>query len=408
VMSAQSSARVADGIELDAAAACGNGVAPTAPPTAPPTTPTTTAATTPTTTTTAATTAAAVPAPPPTPPPTAAPTAPPTAPPTASPTPAPTFFESGLSAETLKGATCLSVADVDGFHVGDTIEIAGIPGSTPEKFTITSVAGGSAAATTAATTAAPTATTAAGTTAATTAAPQQRRLTTGAIGLSGALANTYPAAAAIHTVPAPEAAPPAGPACFPGEAQVLVDGIGSTSMASLKRGDRVLVMGRDSHELEYESVIGFLHSVHAQTDSQLQYVTIKHTRGILRATSEHLVFITADGSRIAKRMMDVNLGDNVLFMEPSINKLVASEVMSVENDSTDTGLYAPLTASGTIIVDGAACSVYASPDGMQVPHAAAHASMFLVRAFELVQQSFSGICMPKAAGLDMMLATFAS
>ena len=179
-------------------------------------------------------------------------------------------------------------------------------------------------------------------------------------------------------------------------------------MASLKRGDRVLVMGRDSHELEYESVIGFLHSVHAQTDSQLQYVTIKHARGILRATSEHLVFITADGSRIAKRMMDVNLGDNVLFMEPSINKLVASEVMSVENDSTDTGLYAPLTASGTIIVDGAACSVYASPDGMQVPHAAAHASMFLVRAFELFQQSFSGICMPKAAGLDMMLATFAS
>merc|ERR1712232_298330 len=57
-------------------------------------------------------------------------------------------------------------------------------------------------------------------------------------------------------------------------------------------------------------------------------------------------------------------------------------VLRVDRKAVNTGLWAPMTAAGTVVVDGVVASVYASPcQRLQLPHAAAHAMLFLPRLF---------------------------
>jgi len=175
------------------------------------------------------------------------------------------------------------------------------------------------------------------------------------------------------------------PMCFPGEALVQVLGRGVAPIASLKAGELVLTAQPKVGALpEYEPVLDW---IHIAKGAEASFVTIHHEHGILRASPGHLVF--ADSASDRGHIIDVPAGnlrkDDVLFVvagtDFTANGLVTSKVLAIDT-SVSVGMYAPLTHSGMIVVDGVLASNYATPSlELKLPHWLAHAGLFPVRAF---------------------------
>jgi len=161
----------------------------------------------------------------------------------------------------------------------------------------------------------------------------------------------------------------AGPGeCFPGEASVTVKNVGAVPLQSLHSGDHVLVKSGD-----YEPVLGFLHVT--GTNEVSNFLSVKHSNGQLRVSPYHVVF-TENGDKLAT---DLVVGDKLLVAENS--GVVAREVISVMQSTGSSGMFAPMTPSGTVVVDGVVASNYASYARVWFPHSALHAVFFPVRAF---------------------------
>jgi len=135
-------------------------------------------------------------------------------------------------------------------------------------------------------------------------------------------------------------------ACFPGEAKV-----GMVAVA------------------EYESEFGVLHTLHG-TGS---FVTIEHEAGELRATGNHLLF---NGEGNAKPADRFTTGDTLL-----LTGAFQARVLGLRKDKTEHGLFAPLTSSGTVSIDGVEASNYATVNNLDIPHSAMHASFSISRMF---------------------------
>jgi len=168
-------------------------------------------------------------------------------------------------------------------------------------------------------------------------------------------------------------------ACFPGESTVHVRGRGPVHMATLKVGEEVL--SEDAGVISFEPVLSFLHKVRAE---RAAFVTVLHERGVFRATAGHLAFVL-DGLRRVDRPVGTLRPDDLLLVAQHDGPeapLVPSRVSEVRKSATSIGLYAPLTASGTVIVDGVLASIYATPSlTLHLPHAVAHVALWPVRMY---------------------------
>jgi len=164
----------------------------------------------------------------------------------------------------------------------------------------------------------------------------------------------------------------AGPGqCFPGEASAIVKSVGSVPMHTLHIGDEVLVKSG-----AYEPVISFLHVTDRSEASH--FLTVRHAHGELRVSPYHVVFVET-GDKLAA---DLSTGDKVHVTEES--GVVLSEVLSVVQSSGGSGMFAPLTPSGKLVVDNVAASNYASYAHTWFPHSALHAVFFPARAFHVL------------------------
>jgi len=126
-------------------------------------------------------------------------------------------------------------------------------------------------------------------------------------------------------------------------------------MDELRYGDLVQVVSMESGEVRFSPVIGF---GHVDRKINITFVRVEHEAGVITLSPDHLIFVSDD---VASRPYDVR-GDAVkvghfVWSVDSSKKLAASRVNFV-SDVQDTGLFAPLTAESTIIVEGTAASVY--------------------------------------------------
>merc|ERR1712226_627824 len=142
--------------------------------------------------------------------------------------------------------------------------------------------------------------------------------------------------------------------CFPGEAVV-----GSVPLAT------------------YDSAMGFLHAL----PGPASFLAIQHEGGELRASDNHLLF---NGEGLAMAAELLTAGDELLLATG-----LRSRILSVTKDTTKHGMFAPLTASGTIEVDGVMASNYATVSKLNIPHSAMHASFTLSRMFSSMQATQS-------------------
>jgi len=175
--------------------------------------------------------------------------------------------------------------------------------------------------------------------------------------------------------------------CFPGEATTIVQGQGKVPLTKLKTGDHVLVKSRG--QLAYEPVLAFLHAMRAPGET-MPFVAVTHENGEFRASATHIVFVSSgfeDDGWTSKLVGDLKVGDQVFIANEAValgasDSIRPSIVVAIGHGTTQSGMYAPLTASGTIIVDGVVASNYASSAvDKSLPHSLAHAFLFPLRLY---------------------------
>jgi len=136
-----------------------------------------------------------------------------------------------------------------------------------------------------------------------------------------------------------------GSLCFSEDSTVEVYGKGTTAMKHLSVGDRVLTFGGGDHTTTYEPVYGFAHLERTRTAEFLKIQT-KHSS--LEVTADHLVY----GNGNFKPAKSIRVGDVLQTAEGQnvdVTKITSAWKM---------GLYAPLTPSGSLLVDGVRVSSY--------------------------------------------------
>jgi hypothetical protein len=169
--------------------------------------------------------------------------------------------------------------------------------------------------------------------------------------------------------------------CFPGEATVQVLGRGAVPMASLRIGEQVLTAQPEAGApLKYEPVLDW---IHVAKGMEASFVTIHHERGVLRASPGHLVFAASASNQHADLPAGfLKMGDIIFAASSTGVSLIPSKVLAVDRGAVSAGMYAPLTHSGTILVDGVLASNYATPSlAVRLPHWLAHAGLLPVRIY---------------------------
>jgi len=171
-------------------------------------------------------------------------------------------------------------------------------------------------------------------------------------------------------------------------------------MADLSVGQRVLTV-HDDGTLRYDDIVAF---VHRQPRLMTSFVAVATADGHrLVATGDHLVFTSASGGDQSAAASFSDAATATTFMSRLANHSVAvyvtrpgsnfekhlsvSMVTSV-NKVAGRGVYAPLTSSGTIVVDGVVASCYA----VVASHRLAHAVMAPLRTLSSWNSYYDGTC----------------
>jgi len=135
--------------------------------------------------------------------------------------------------------------------------------------------------------------------------------------------------------------------CFSSETTVQILGKGETAMKNLQIGDKVLVGDN------YEPIYGFAHLDKSKTTEFLQiYITEAHdsnNHGPLEVTGDHLIWVNNQYAQA----QSVKVGDTLRTTD---GESTVSKISTVFRN----GVYAPLTPSGSLLVNGIAVSSYAS------------------------------------------------
>ncbi|KAI8475604.1 MAG: hint module-domain-containing protein [Monoraphidium minutum] len=142
-------------------------------------------------------------------------------------------------------------------------------------------------------------------------------------------------------------------ACFPGDATVALRGGATKAMRDLAVGDSILVLKADG-SAAFEDVYFFDHQVDGGSHS---FVKLNLADGSsLELTSGHFVPVGESlAAAVMKRAGAVAEGEPLLVMSGGGAEAVI--VASIEA-ITKPGLFAPVTASGTLVVGGVVASAY--------------------------------------------------
>ncbi|XP_077393641.1 indian hedgehog B protein-like [Festucalex cinctus] len=155
--------------------------------------------------------------------------------------------------------------------------------------------------------------------------------------------------------------------CFPGDAQVTLEGGVTKQMRDLHPGDRVLASsttdGRGS--LVYSPVLSFLD---LQTNVTKIFTLIgTHTGLNVTLTAAHLIFVADCGKDDVRTSFasEVKPGQCVLTSQGGET---TQAVVTFVEERQSAGLYAPLTQHGSIVVNSVLASCYAAVDNHRLAH----------------------------------------
>ncbi|XP_077288426.1 hedgehog signaling protein [Arctopsyche grandis] len=145
--------------------------------------------------------------------------------------------------------------------------------------------------------------------------------------------------------------------CFPASSVVRLEGGRNTTLAQLRAGERVLATAADgSGRLLYAEVLTFLDRDESASRAFVRVHLSDNTT--VTATEAHLL-LRASGAAVFAGA--VRPGDRLLVPGGFARAVRISRVLQ-------RGVFAPLTATGTIVVDGAVASCYAAVASQRLAH----------------------------------------
>ena len=139
-------------------------------------------------------------------------------------------------------------------------------------------------------------------------------------------------------------------------------------MSQVRLGDRIQSVDGQGN-LVYSEVLMFLDR---EPEERSRFVRLKTEDGTeLSLTSSHLVYAGAPDCRALDCMSPVYAGNVEAgqSLMTRTSRLVASTVISVTSIH-HTGVFAPLTRAGNLVVDGVVASCYAVIDSQNIAHTA--------------------------------------
>jgi len=140
------------------------------------------------------------------------------------------------------------------------------------------------------------------------------------------------------------------PGCFAAHTTVVVQGLGSVRMDSLRAGQLVLGEGG-----EWTPVVSWMHR---EEGVESEFVKVTHANGVITLSPDHMIWVRdSQNERHALAAMDLSIGDLLIDGEGE-----TQEIFSLETVIDQEGYYAPLTSSGDIVVDGMLCSCFCALD----------------------------------------------
>ncbi|UJR24644.1 hypothetical protein I4U23_006018 [Adineta vaga] len=150
--------------------------------------------------------------------------------------------------------------------------------------------------------------------------------------------------------------------CFSGSSQLTLHDGTHKSLAQIHIGDQVLV---DQHHT-FEPISSFIHSKQDGIFSFLA-IQVKSTKSnrtsTIHVSPNHLIFDYDSGKALFAGKF--HIGDRLQFIDE--NELVPAEIIDIRLTKQE-GYYAPLTASGKIVVDGIVASNYATVSNHELAH----------------------------------------
>ncbi len=157
--------------------------------------------------------------------------------------------------------------------------------------------------------------------------------------------------------------------CFPGRSLVLIKNGSKKSLSNLKIGEHVLVLNKNN-QLIYEPIRGF---IHLKRTDLFDYLLIKiklddhmNTSTSLYISTNHLIFFANDTElNSAVFAGQLRPKDRIKYFYK--NELISAKIERISLTKEE-GYYAPLTPSGTIIIDNILVSNYATINNHHLVH----------------------------------------
>lgn len=185
--------------------------------------------------------------------------------------------------------------------------------------------------------------------------------------------------------------------CFPGDAQVVLEGGATKQVRDLHPGDRVLASSTTDGRgpLLYSPVLSFLDRQPNVT--KIFFIIGTNTGLNIALTAAHLIFVTdctgglsepkweetaeepllgsVRGGRPGREAglrtvfaSEVRPGQCVLTSQGKAGSRASLSVVTSVEEQRSAGLYAPLTQHGSIVVNGVLASCYAAVDNHHLAH----------------------------------------
>lgn len=150
--------------------------------------------------------------------------------------------------------------------------------------------------------------------------------------------------------------------CFAGRSKVKLSDGSFKELSQLKIGESVLA----NQNKTYEPVTTFIHARHEGLFTFLAFKvqsTVSNQSSTLFVSPNHLLFNYDSGeAQFAGRF---RVGNRVQYIDE--DEIVAGEIIDIQL-THETGYYAPLTASGIIVVDKVVASNYATVSNHYLAH----------------------------------------
>ncbi|VDM19499.1 unnamed protein product, partial [Hydatigera taeniaeformis] len=150
--------------------------------------------------------------------------------------------------------------------------------------------------------------------------------------------------------------------CFPGTANAMSATGAPIPLSNLRIGDHVMTLDSRTLKLQPTRVTAFLHRDEHQYSPWIEITYLRRdetTPSKLRVTANHLIY-RWQGRRTSVFANQLQPGDKIICNINHPEDLCQVEATRLVNASlTETGVYAPLTRTGDLIIDGVLVSCFA-------------------------------------------------